>query len=326
MKNLLFVLVIAIFLFIGCPDNEIGPTDEPSDSDAITDSDKIDEIVVPDKTDLTPEPDKTDLTPEPDKTDETPEPDKTEVTPEPDKMDETVVPDKTNETTEPDKSDETTKPDEKNETKKDEVKKEKTEPFNVEDYMNRESVKTVVDKFMSAIQTENDIEFQNLIDWETVAKNAQKTTEQIKKYFNMNDLKKALGYFNVEINFPEKLSYYNKRCGLNQNVGYGMWKCTPKGEIGQEFSWIIRLSFNIEAKQWKVVEMGELPKEVMGFTSQNFAIVDEERGGYVLYIYYFTPEQWVALKKNEEIDPDYAPASASEYHHRNEVAFKKFTD
>ncbi|MCD4658388.1 MAG: hypothetical protein K8S87_12705 [Planctomycetes bacterium] len=216
-------------------------------------------------------------------------------------------------------------PDEKNE--KDEVDDDDdiVDPYKAYRHMlNDEAVKEVVDGFMSAVQTGNDIEFQSCIDWDKVAANAQKTVERVKKYFNITDLQKALSYFNVEISFPERLSYFNKRSGLDHNVGYGIWKLTPNGEIGSECQWIIKLKFYTQTQKWVVVSIGGLPQDVMGYKTCNFAIPDEERELYVLYIYYFTPEQWYAFKKNEKLDPMYVPETTEEWHHRREVGTKKF--
>ena len=192
--------------------------------------------------------------------------------------------------------------------------------------LNDKTVKAVVDGFMNSIQTGNDLDFQSYIIWDKVAANAQKTIEQVQKYYNMNDLHKAINYFNVAINFTGKLSYYNKRSGLDQNVGYGIWKLTPKGEIGKEAEWIVKLKFITQTQKWKIVHMGALPEEVMGHKSQNFAIIDEDRGCYVLYIYYFTPEQWVEFKKKEALNPDYVPETREEWDERKEVGTKQFDE
>ncbi|MCD4656636.1 MAG: hypothetical protein K8S87_03730 [Planctomycetes bacterium] len=190
---------------------------------------------------------------------------------------------------------------------------------------NDKTVKVVVDGFMNAIQTGNDIEFQSYIDWVKVAANAQKPIDKVQEYFNMSELKKAIGYFNVSIDLGD-VNYYNKRSGLDHNVGYGIWKLTPKGEIGSECQWIIKLKFVTQTQKWEVVNIGGLPEDVMGFKTNNFAIPDEERGLWVLYVYYFTPEQWVAFKKKEALDPEYVPVTREEWHHRDEVKTKKFEE
>ncbi len=193
---------------------------------------------------------------------------------------------------------------------------------------NDKTVKEVVDGFMSSIQTGNDLDFQSYIIWDKVAANALKSVELVQKYYNMNDLHKAIGYFNVAIDFSSqgKLSYYNKRSGLDQHVGYGNWKLTPKGEIGKEAEWIVKLKFITQTQKWKIVHMGALPDDVMGHKSQNLAIIDDERGCYVLYIYYFTPEQWVEFKKKEAMNPDYIPEIREEYKDRKEVGTRKFKE